>query len=188
MVWFPDSCGSACPSPRFAEVLCSDHLRLGGLAGLPLRWERVGWLGATSPGCALRAFPPLFWGSSAQSGGCRQLTCLFAASLPSMRSTSPSCWQGRCSFRSGTTIVSAGTRSWGRWRSPWTPGTSTATWRSFCPCTARYLPQPSRVIPACEDGPERAEGCRRLGRAPEWLVPKEVFGETKTPGQIAALS
>lgn len=78
MVWFPGSCGSACPSPRFAEVLCSDHLRLGGLAGLPLRWERVGWLGATSPGCALRAFPPLFWGSSAQSGGCFWLTCLFA--------------------------------------------------------------------------------------------------------------
>lgn len=140
-----------------------------------------------TPG-VFRSLSPLCSGGAQHSlGAASGSPVSLLASLPSMRSTSPSCWQGRCSSRSGTTIVSAGTRSWGRWRSPWTPGTSTATWRSFCRCTARYLPQPSCVIPACEDGPARAEGCRRLGRAPEWLVPKEVFGETKTPGQIAAL-
>lgn len=73
------------------------------------------------------------------------LTSLFPASLPSMRLINPSCSRGRCSSQSGTTIALAATHSWGRRRSPWTPGTLTASWRSFCCCMGRYRP----TAPAC---------------------------------------
>lgn len=68
-------------------------------------------------------------------------------SLSSMRLTSPSCLRGRCSSRCGTTIALAATRSWGRWRSHWTPGTSRATWRSSYPCMARCAPATPALLP-----------------------------------------
>lgn len=68
------------------------------------------------------------------------LTSGFPVSPPSMRLADPSCLRGRCSSRSGTTIALAATRSWGKRRSRWTPATSTATWRSFCPYMARCWP------------------------------------------------
>lgn len=124
------------------------------------------------------------------------LTRAFPVSLPSTRLTSPSCGRGRCSSQSGTTIALAETHSWGRRRFRWTPGTSRATWRSFCPCMARCWPCHPRPA-ACSSLPclslsrgvalRGQRGAETLAESCHKACPKSHLGETKTPEQTAVV-